>query len=81
MTTVLWILVGLFGWLILYKVTEQIDNAIQRKLYHRREERFLRFVRIVLPDVKIVECISVATSDKQAMDNLERRIRDASRTL
>lgn len=47
----------------------------------RREKSFLRFVSVTFKDAKKVEAISVSSTDKQAMANVERRLRDASRNL
>lgn len=47
----------------------------------RREQRFLRYVRINLPEAKVIELISVGPGDKQVIENIERRLRDASRHL
>lgn len=58
-----------------------IGQAISAYLFRRRDERFLRFVRVTCPKAKVIEAISVASSDKQALENIERRIRNASRTL
>jgi hypothetical protein len=50
--------------------------------HHTREDKqFLKYVRVTFPNAEFVEAISVSTSDKQAMDNIERRLRDASRHL
>jgi hypothetical protein len=74
---VLGILGGFLGGL-LYWSTEAV---ISRYFHRRRQERFLRFVRITLPDAKIMEVITVSNSDKQAIENIERRLRESSRTL
>lgn len=42
---------------------------------------FLRFVRVTLPNAKVIEAITIADSDKKALENIERRLRDASRNL
>lgn len=81
MIYVLYGVLALLGWIVLYKTTQKIDEAISRHIRRRRDKSFLRYVRVILPNSKIVEAITVSTSDKQAMDNIERRIRNASRTL
>jgi len=58
-----------------------IGQAISARLLRNRDKRFLRFARITVPNAKVIEAISVASSDKQAMENIERRLRNASRTL
>lgn len=58
-----------------------IGQALSAYLLRDREKRFLRFVRVTNPQAKVIEVISVASSDKQALENIERRIRNASRTL
>ena len=58
-----------------------IGQAISARLRRRRTNAFLRYARVVLPSAKSVEVISVASSDKQAIENIERRLRNASRTL
>ena len=47
----------------------------------RVDKQFLRYIRVTFPNAEFVEAISVSTSDKQAMDNIERRLRDASKHL
>lgn len=58
-----------------------ISPAFTRLLYRRREERFLRYARVRFPNAEAIEVISVGPTDKQAMENIERRLRDASRSL
>jgi hypothetical protein len=62
-------------------VAGAISGAITSHLLRNRDKRFLRFVRVTNPQAKVIEVISVASSDKQALENIERRIRNASRTL
>lgn len=64
--------------LIIYNL---IVNLIRNHLKKRRDDQFLRFVRITLPNAECIEVISTGPTDKQALDNIERRIRAASRTL
>jgi hypothetical protein len=47
----------------------------------RDRRKFLRYLKITYPNAKVVEAISISDTDKQALDNVERRIRDASRNL
>ena len=58
-----------------------IGQAISTRLFRNRDKRLLRFARITVSDAKVIEAISVASSDKQALENIERRLRNASRTL
>ena len=58
-----------------------IGQAISAYFRRRRDKAFLRYGRVVLPNARSVEVISVASSDKQAIENIERRLRNASRTL
>lgn len=58
-----------------------IGQAISQRLHRRRDQAFLRFARITFPNAKVVEAISVASSDKDALANIERRLRNASRNL
>ena len=58
-----------------------IGQAISSRLFRNRDKRFLRFARVTVSNAKVIEVISVANSDKQALDNIERRLRNASRTL
>ena len=53
----------------------------QRWVDKRRDKKFLKFVSFKFPNAKVIEVISVAGSDEEAMQNVERRIRNASRTL
>jgi hypothetical protein len=78
MNNVLYILLGGLLWVIGYEATKAF---LSRYVHSRREKNFLRFVRITFPNAKIVEVISASSSDKQALENIERRLRDASRTL
>ena len=58
-----------------------IGKTISERLRRRRDKQFLRYARAILPNAQVVEVISVASSDKQALENIERRLRNASRTL
>ncbi len=59
----------------------ELWRVIMKYRQNKRNAQFLRMVRVVMPDAKVVEIISVASNDKDAMANVERRLRDASRTL
>ena len=79
-----YILFGLLAavvWIVLWKATQALDAEVQRRLRRRREVKFLRFVRVILPTGKVVEAITIADNDEQALRNIERRLRDASRSL
>lgn len=58
-----------------------IGQRLSERLHRDRDKAFLRFARVTFPNAKIVEAISVANTDKQALENIERRLRNASRTL
>jgi len=58
-----------------------IGQRLSERLHRDRTKAFLRFVRVTLPNAEVVEAISVANTDKQALENIERRLRNASRTL
>jgi hypothetical protein len=58
-----------------------IGQRLSERLHRDRTKAFLRFVRVTLPNAEVVEAISVANTDKQAIANIERRLRDASRNL
>lgn len=74
-----WTLVG-FGLLVI--ILRDIAEFLIRKILRRKkDQKFLRFIRLRFPDAKVIEAITVADSDREAIDNLERRLRDASRTL
>lgn len=75
---VLWIILGGLAWVLVYEGTKAF---LSRYIHWRREEAFLRFVRITFPNAKIVEVISASSTDKEVIANIERRLRDASRTL
>jgi hypothetical protein len=81
MIYVLYGVLALLGWIVLYKVTQQVDVRISAHFRRRREDKFLRYVRVLLPKAQIVESITIASSDKDALENIERRLRDASRHL
>ena len=78
MNNVLLIFVGGVIWVIGYETAKAF---LSRYIHSRREKNFLRFVRITLPNAEVVEVISASSSDKQALANIERRLRDASRNL
>lgn len=75
---VLWGLLGAFVWVVVYESTKAL---LSRYIHFRREKMFLRFVRVTFPNAKTVEVISASSNDKQALANVERRLRDASRNL
>ena len=80
----IYVLLGLLGavvWVVLWKATQALDAAVQRHLHRRREVKFLRFVRVILPTGKVVEAITIADTEEQALRNIERRLRDASKSL
>lgn len=58
-----------------------LAELVRKYLRERREEKFLRFVRITLPNARCIEVITTAPTDKKALENIERKIREASRTL
>jgi hypothetical protein len=58
-----------------------IGRLISDYLNRRRDKMFLRFVRVTLPNAKVIEAITIADNDKKALENIERRLRDASRNL
>lgn len=58
-----------------------IGRLISDYLNKRRDKMFLRFVRITFPNAKVIEAITIADNDKKALENIERRLRDASRNL
>jgi hypothetical protein len=58
-----------------------IGSAISQRLHRSRDKAFLRFARVTFPSAKVIEAISIASDDKQALENIERRLRNASRTL
>jgi hypothetical protein len=76
MTWILFFFAALIFWMVLFKLTQWVDNKISQALHARREEKFLHFVQIKFPDHKSITSISVAASDKQTLDNIERRLRD-----
>lgn len=69
-----WFLGGLIGAGI-------VAPAFEGFLRRRREKQFLRYARLRFPTATSIEVISVGPTDKQTMENIERRIRDASRNL
>jgi hypothetical protein len=81
MIDVLYVILGLIAWILLYKITQYIDNQINNLVHQKREVQFLRMVRVWTPDAKTIESISIAKSDKIAMANIERRLRESSRYL
>jgi hypothetical protein len=76
-----WLLWGLLGGLLGGALYWTAQALASRYFYRRRDKAFLRFVRITVPDAKVIEVITVANSDKQAIENIERRLRESSRTL
>jgi hypothetical protein len=74
----LWAFLGGFLGGFLYWATKAF---LSRYIHWRREKIFLRFVRVTFPNSKTVEVISAASNDKQALANVERRLRNASRNL
>jgi hypothetical protein len=74
----LWAFLGGFLGGLVYWSAKAI---LSRYIHWRREKSFLHFVRVTFPNAKLVEVISVSDTDKQAIENVERRLRDASRTL
>jgi hypothetical protein len=75
---VLW---GILGGLVGVALYEASKIFLGRYIHWRRDEIFLRFVRVTFPHAKTVEVISVSGTDKQAIENVERRLRNASRNL
>ena len=62
-------------------IGQAISKTSDRYFCRRRDKAFLRFARITFPNSTVIESISIAESDKQALENIERRLRNASRTL
>jgi hypothetical protein len=76
-----YVLYGLLGGLVWVVVYESTKALLSRYIHWRRTKTFLRYVRVTLSDAKVVEIISASSSDKQALANIERRLRNVSRTL
>jgi hypothetical protein len=75
--TAVWIVAVVVGSIIGGMIGRLISDYLNR----RRDKMFLRFVRVTLPNAKVIEAITIADSDKKALENIERRLRDASRNL
>jgi hypothetical protein len=75
--TAVWIVAVVVGSIIGGMIGRLISDYLNR----RRDKMFLRFVRVTLPNAKVIEAITIADNDKKALENIERRLRDASRNL
>ncbi len=75
------VLLGILGGFVGGVIFWTTKAILSRYIHWRREKTFLRFVRVTLPNARTIEVVSVSDSDKQVIENIERRLRDASRTL
>ena len=71
-----YILLALVGWIVLYTITRIVDIKLTNYLKYRREQLFLKSVRLRFPDTEDIELISIATNSKDALTNIERRLRE-----
>ena len=81
MTYVLYFVLVVCGALLGGIIGAMLSEKIAERFHRDRDKAFLRYARVLFPDARVIEAISVAQTDKQAIENIERRLRNVSRTL
>jgi hypothetical protein len=61
---------------IAYQIIKALVLIARKEIREYRDRRFLRQVRINFPDAKDITLTSVSTSDKKALANIERQLRE-----
>lgn len=62
---------------IAYQIVKALILIARKEIREYRDRRFLRQVRIIFPDAKNnITLTSVSTSDKKALANIERQLRE-----
>jgi hypothetical protein len=62
--------------IIAYQIIKMLALAINREVIEYRQRKFIKLVQITFPDKKDVTFISVDSSDKRGMKNIERQLRE-----
>jgi|tagenome__1003787_1003787.scaffolds.fasta_scaffold17696701_2 hypothetical protein len=69
-----------WGYLLLgiaaYQVLKILLEGINQVIIERRQKRFLKMVRLLIPEHGMITLIAIETSDKRAMARLERQLRE-----
>jgi hypothetical protein len=63
----------IFG-IIAYQIAKMVYLIATKELGRRRERLFLRQVKIEFPDADPIRLTSIETSDKAAMEDLQRQL-------
>jgi hypothetical protein len=74
MNTPPWVYVVLGG--IGWQIGKMIYLVLDNYLHERRQKRFLRMVSVMFPDHSKISFIAIDTSNRRAMANLERQVRE-----
>lgn len=61
---------------IAYQIVKALILIARKEIRVYRDRRFLRQVRINFPDAENITLTSVSTSDKKALANIERQLRE-----
>jgi hypothetical protein len=62
--------------IITYQIAKMLWQISQKELTIRREKKFIKQLRIELPDSGQIALITVQSSDKKAIKDLERQLRE-----
>jgi aspartate/glutamate racemase len=73
-----YVILGGIAWHIGHMLYLVIDEHWFKR---RKEKKFIKRIRVMFPDAENIEAITVASSNEEAIQNIERRLRDTSRTL
>lgn len=61
---------------IAYQIGKAMVLIARKEIREYRDRRFLRQLRINFPDAENITLTSVSTSDKKALENIERHLRE-----
>lgn len=64
------------GGVIAWPFIKLLAKAINRAVIEHRQKRFLKMLNVEFPDKERITLVSLETSDKRAMADLERQLRE-----
>ena len=69
---VLYFLLGV----VVYQLFRMLAKTIEEVVVNRRRKKFLKLVMVLFPDHQDITLIALDTSDRRAMQKLERQLRE-----
>lgn len=73
---------AILGLFFLYSMAYKgLERITDRYFERRQDKQFIKRVRVMFPNADPIEVITVSSSNRQAIANVERRLRESSRSL